>query len=181
MPSTYGVGNYGEKVYSGPNPVLASANVSVSLVEFANAVYQASGEGQAGLAVVAEEYSGASVWKQPRASVALLTAQECATTMDFGLKGRVMLTFDYDVVSWLVKVWYASSTAALVVDYAVETAHEMQSYPDPVVTLFSVAPFSPYTGRYWDPEEIDGDWTPEVDTLSIWVPEVIKPWSYTNG
>lgn len=179
MPSTYGVGNYGEKAYSGPNPVLASADVSVALVEFANPMYQANGEGRSALAFVG--HSEVSVWGQPRALVALLSGQECHTNMDLGPKGRVLLALDYSVITWLIKVWYASSTAVLMVEYTAEVAHEMQSCPDPAVALFSVAPFNPYTGRYWDPEEISGDWTPEMDTPSIWVPEAIKPWSSANG
>lgn len=84
--------------------------------------------------------------------------------------------FDIDALPTYVRNLVGSATLSTVLsvraraNYATDGSSTIQLVPSLEWVYFE--------GRYWEPEAIDGNWTPEVVPESIWIPEVISgsPW-----
>lgn len=176
MPSLYGVGNYGEKVYSGPNPVDASVLTSMPFATDNNAYVEYSADAAAGLVMAVYSEAHALYGVEGQAALVMATEQPHARLI-VSPRGLSMLTMSSEAVSWLVKVLYASSTTPL--DFASSANSDMIIVAvAPVAELsFSALPFSPYSGSFWAKEAVGGSRTPKTVDQTIWTPENITPWS----
>lgn len=181
MSRLYGVGNYGDKAYSGPNPVYAIGMSALALYEEATVQALFSAEAQQGLSVSSFQTEVSLLACPSGDADAILAGILTKSTAEFSVGGIAPITFTTSASAWVVKIWYGSATVSMLIVTDAEPALEMASAGDSFV-LLTVDSFDPYVGHFWGPETINDVWSSELPPQGdIWVTEHVNPWSGTNG
>lgn len=155
MPGLYGTGNYSANLYSASIVFDGEAEVDFIMS------YSVKGSrvfNSASLITADVDYDAEA--KQVFGGIATVDV-----VVEVLPEGRVVHVYRGEAQVTMNIALFAASQAEFSgeaqVDFA--TLMEIESY---------------YAGPFWDPEEIDGGWTPETPPDSIWVPEspFPKPW-----
>lgn len=156
MSSRYGVGRYGMGEYSSATTEERASTSTVSLV------------------------TPATDWSRARdfesmSSFELTTSDARAHPQRNSVSTSEIL-IDTIAIPTYVRQLVGEATLVLTFGESMRGNYEVDGHSTALLELAMSMQY--YAGPYWNPEPIDGNWTPEAELTDIWVPELDpqRPW-----